>query len=241
MLSNVATSTDFQIAGGLAANSGSGSNTNVGLGGAVAISNLENDLSSGIIGGSYTNFSSIDVEAQKGTTQINGAAAGEKSGYGFNGAFAYGSVKNTTHAYISDATVGGILTGEVNVKAGEVPVVKTQETLDKETTELANEKTKVDGKTTLTANAKTRMKDALQKESDESKKNAAQTAKNKIILEGDTTTQETGIGVDTTGKNYLYDGEEQSSLDSDTTDTDAGAAAGTAAADEDKAKGLLGV
>ena len=240
MLSNVATSTDFQIAGGLAANSGSGSNTNVGLGGAVAISNLENDLSSGIIGGSYTNFSSIDVEAQKGTTQINGAAAGGKSGYGFNGAFAYGSVKNTTHAYISDATVGGILTGEVNVKAGEVPVVKTQETLDKETTELANEKTKVDGKTTLTANAKTRMKDALQKESDESKKNAAQTAKNKIILEGDTTTQETGIGVDTTGKNYLYDGEEQSSLDSDTTDTDAGAAAGTAAADEDKAKGLLG-
>ena len=167
---------------------------------------------SGIIGGSYTNFSSIDVEAQKGTTQINGAAAGGKSGYGFNGAFAYGSVKNTTHAYISDATVGGILTGEVNVKAGEVPVVKTQETLDKETTELANEKTKVDGKTTLTANAKTRMKDALQKESDESKKNAAQTAKNKIILEGDTTTQETGIGVDTTGKVYLLEGDETSSI-----------------------------
>ena len=246
MLSNVATSTDFQIAGGLAANSGSGSNTNVGLGGAVAISNLENDLSSGIIGGSYTNFSSIDVEAQKGTTQINGAAAGGKSGYGFNGAFAYGSVKNTTHAYISDATVGGILTGEVNVKAGEVPVVKTKETLDKETTELANEQTKVDGKTTLTANAKTRMKGALQKDSDESKKNAAQTAKNKIILEGDTTTQETGIGVDTTGKVYLLEGDETSSIDVKDTEgnavdnTDGGKIADEAASDENDAKGLLG-
>ena len=183
MLSNEATSTDFQIAGGLAANIASGSDTNVGVGGAVAISNLENNLASGIIGGSYENFASIDVEAQKGTTQINGAVAGGKSGYGFNGAFAYGSTKNTTHAYVSDATVGGPLTGALNVKAGEVPVVKTQATLNKENTELADNQKKVDGKEKLTDNSKKRLKESLKEDADDSKKDAKQAADNKSTLE----------------------------------------------------------
>ena len=232
MLSNEATSTDFQIAGGLAANIASGSDTNVGVGGTVAISNLENNLASGIIGGSYENFASIDVEAQKGTTQINGAVAGGKSGYGFNGAFAYGSTKNTTHAYISDSTVGGDLTGEVNVKAGEVPVVKTQATLDKENTELTNNQNKVDGKEKLTDNSKKRLKESLKEDADDSKKDAKQAADNKSILED--------TGIDPTGKNYLYEGDEESSLDDESKNTEEGKIADEAAKDEDELKGLLG-
>ncbi|MBP5199893.1 MAG: leukotoxin LktA family filamentous adhesin, partial [Schwartzia sp.] len=233
MLSNEAVSTDFQIAGGLAATSGSGSGTNVGVGGAVAVSRLENDLASGVIGGSYTNFATIDVEAQKGTTQINGAAAGAKSGYGFNGAFAYGSTKNKTHAYISDnATVGGVLTGEVNVKAGEVPVVKTQETLDQENTQLSSDKTKVENNSILTTNAKKRLKNSLTEDVNASKKNAEQAGANKTTL--------TDAGIDPTGKDYLVDGSEESSLDNAAAGTDAGAAADEAAGDENEAKGLLG-
>lgn len=232
MLTNEATSTDFQIAGGLAANLTSGSNTNVGVGGAVAISQLENNLSSGIIGGSYENFATIDVNAQKGTTQINGAAAGGKSGYGFNGAFAYGSVKNETNAYISDAEVGGILTGAVNVRAGEVPVVKSQDTLDNENTELNDKKTEVDGKEKLTENAKTRLKESLEKGTKESENNAKKGAENKKLLEDS--------GVDTTGKVYLLDGDETSTLDDDVKDTDEGKIVKDAAGEENDAKGLLG-
>ena len=232
MLSNEATSTDFQIAGGLAANIASGSDTNVGVGGAVAISNLENNLASGIIGGSYENFASIDVEAQKGTTQINGAVAGGKSGYGFNGAFAYGSTKNTTHAYVSDATVGGPLTGALNVKAGEVPVVKTQATLNKENTELADNQKKVDGKEKLTDNSKKRLKESLKEDADDSKKDAKQAADNKSTLED--------AGIDPTGKSYLYEGDEESSLDDESKNTEEGKIADEAAKDEDELKGLLG-
>ena len=135
-VSNEATSTDFQIAGGLSGLKGSGEGANVGVGGAVAISNLENDLKSGIIRGDYTVLSSVDVEAQKGTTQINGVLAGTKGSYGFEGAFAYGSVKNTTRAYIENATVTSL--GDVNVKAGEVPVIKTKAQVNQEKTKVGN-------------------------------------------------------------------------------------------------------
>ncbi|SDO87442.1 leukotoxin LktA like protein [Selenomonas ruminantium] len=144
-ISNKGTSTDFQIAGGLAANSASGAKTNVGVGGAVAISNLENNLSSGIIGGTYQNkFQSVDVTAQKGTTQINGALAatfaGGESGYGFEGAFAYGSVKNTTRAYISGVSGDGLKADAVNVKAGEIPVPNAADSQEKKDKDLLSEK-----------------------------------------------------------------------------------------------------
>ncbi len=144
-ISNRAVSTDFQIAGGLAANSASDAGTNVGVGGAVAISNLENNLSSGIIGGTYQNkFQSVDVAAQKGTTQINGALAatfaGGDSGYGFEGAFAYGSVKNTTRAYISGVSGAGLKADVVNVKAGEIPVPNAADSQEKKNKDLLTEK-----------------------------------------------------------------------------------------------------
>ncbi|WP_028130604.1 hypothetical protein [Selenomonas sp. AE3005] len=214
-IANKAASTDFQIAGALAANSTSGAGTNVGVGGAVAISNLENNLSSGIIGGSYQNkFQLVNVEAQKGTTQINGAAAGSKSGYGFNGAFAYGSVKNTTSAYISGATVKGDTGNSVNVKAGEIPVQKTD-------TERTDEKQQIESNGKLDSQTKSLLKDAVDADK-----------KNKDTLEEK--------GIDTTGEGYLQNGDEQSALDAEVKNTDEGKIADAAAQDESAAKDELG-
>ena len=219
-LSNKATSTDYQVAGGLAASSGSGENTNVGVGGAVAISNLENNLSGGIIGGSYKNLQSVNVEAQKGTTQINGALAATynkgKSGYGFEGAFAYGSAKNNTYAYISGASGEdkSIQATTVNVKAGEIPVLKTD-------AERTAEKQKIDANANLDTNAKSMLKGAV----DADKNN------NKIL---------TDTGINPTGQQYVDPSAVSSSLDSNAAKTDAGAAADEAAGDENDAKAELG-
>ena len=243
-VSNKATSTDYQIAGGLAGTKGSGANTNVGIGGAAAISNLENNLSSGILGGNYTVFSSMDVEAQKGTTQINAALAGTKGGYGFEGAFAYGSTKNNTHAYVDGATVTGLTASAVNVKAGEIPVVKSDTQLNEEKTKLDNKidssigtnpnsidttknyATINDGtKTQLTTQLKNQTNSALEKEK------KAQDDNKKTLDD---------MGLDTTGESYLDKRSAASSLDEDNKNTDEGKIAGDAAKDEDDAKGELG-
>ena len=229
LISNEASSTDFQIAGGLAANSGSGEGVNVSVGGAVAISNLENNLVSGISGGTVTgSLLSLDVEAQKSTTQIDGAVAGEKSGYGFNGAFAYGSVKNTTHAYISGVT-GNVASAEVNVTAGEGPVIKTADELAKEKQQklnIINNKITDEQKKGKRTNA---LNEDAQKDSNEN----TQTQTNKDTL--------IGIGIDPTGRDYLdTTGSAGSSLDDDQKSTDEGQAANDAAQDEDELKAMFG-
>ena len=244
-VSNQATNTDFQIAGGLAGTKGSGANTSVGVGGAVAISNLENNLSSAIIGGNYTVLSSVDVEAQKGTTQINGALAGTKGSYGFEGAFAYGSVKNNTHAYISGATVTGLDDSAVNVKAGEVPVITTNTQLKEEKTKVDNNidksidsnPNKIDTKhnyTQLNSGTKQQIKTDLKKQANDALDKEAETQKtNEKTLKDE--------GFDTTGSSYLDKSSNvTSSLNDDASNTDAGAAAGDAAGDENDAKDELG-
>ncbi|SDG25676.1 hypothetical protein SAMN05216584_103125 [Selenomonas sp. WCT3] len=217
-ITSKAVSTDYQIAGGLTANSASGENTNVGVGGVVAISNLETNLSSAIIGGSYQNLKSVDIEAQKGTTQIDGALAatyaGGNSGYGFEGAFAYGSVKNTTSAYISGATIVGAQDSTVNVKAGEIPVQKTEE-------QRSTEKGQIENNTNLTDIIKSLLKASV---------DADKT--NKENLEDK--------GIDTTGKSYLDTSSASSSLDDDAKTTDEGKIVDDAAGDEDAAKDELG-
>ena len=197
LLSNEATSTDFQIAGGLAFNSASGEGTNVGVGGAVAVSQLENNLASGIIGGTYNDFTTVKVEAEKGTTQINGALAATKaggaSGYGFEGAFAYGSVKNSVHAYIDNAmTQDTLALGEVRVRAGEVPI-----DLD---AEIAAEKQLIDKVTKLSTAKKTQLQNAKDNEKTKS-------IQNKQTL--------TGTGFDPTGKIYLDNEDTESSIKGD--------------------------
>ena len=222
LLSNEATSTDFQIAGGLAFNSASGEGTNVGVGGAVAVSQLENNLASGIIGGTYNDFTTVKVEAEKGTTQINGALAATKaggaSGYGFEGAFAYGSVKNSVHAYIDNAmTQDTLALGEVRVRAGEVSI-----DLD---AEIAAEKQLIDKVTKLSTAKKTQLQNAKDNEKTKS-------IQNKQTL--------TGTGFDPTGKIYLDNEDTESSIKGDGIEnTDASKAASDAAGDEKSAKSLL--
>nr|MBO6294794.1 hypothetical protein [Schwartzia sp. (in: firmicutes)] len=248
-VSNQATNTDFQIAGGLSGVKGDGANTNVGFGGAVAISNLENNLASGIVGGNYTVLSSVDVEAQKGTTQINGALAGTKGGYGFEGAFAYGSTKNTTRAYIDGATVTGLSGSAVNVKAGEVPVVKTDAKLTEEKntinskidSSIGTDPTTIDATKNYTVDAgktdsvKTELKKQTNAALDEEKK--AQDDHKRTL---------DNAGFDTTGESYLDKTSAKSSLDESVVKdengnkTDEGKIAEDAAQDEDDAKGELG-
>ena len=217
IITNKSKGTDYQIAGGLTANLTNGSTTNVGVGGAVAVSALENNLSSGIIGGEYQNFQSVNIETQKGTTQLNGALAatyaGGNSGYGFEGAFAYTSAKNTTHAYISGATIEGPQASAVNVKAGEVPVLKT----DAERTE---EKNAIDSDDSFDEKTKSLLKDAV-----DADKN------NKEVLEAK--------GIDTTGKSYLDTTEAKSALDGNSENTDGGRSADEASKDENTAKRTL--
>lgn len=122
VLENTVQSTDFQITGGLDFNRATGGNgTQVGVGGAVAISDIDNTLESAMIRGTVSDFSKVDVTAQKGTTQLTGAAAGTAatgdSGYSFEGAFAYGDIENSTRATMTDTTVKN--TNAVNIKAGE--------------------------------------------------------------------------------------------------------------------------
>ena len=218
IITNKSKGTDYQIAGGLTANLTNGSTTNVGVGGAVAVSALENNLSSGIIGGEYQNFQSVNIETQKGTTQLNGALAatyaGGNSGYGFEGAFAYTGAKNTIHAYISGATIEGPQASAVNVKAGEVPVLKT----DAERTE---EKNAIDSDDSFDEKTKSLLKDAV-----DADKNS------KEVLEAK--------GIDTTGKSYLDTTEEaKSALEGNSENTDAGKAADQAADNENTAKRTL--
>ena len=216
-LTNKAKGTDYQIAGGLEANFAYGNSTNVGAGGAVAVSNLENNLSSGIIGGSYQKFLLVNVETQKKTAQLNGALAatyaGGDSGYGFEGALAYTSAKNTTHAYISGASIDGPQASAVNVKAGEGSVLKTDE-------ERIEEKNAIESDESFDENTKSLLKDAADADK-----------KNKELLEEK--------GIDTTGKSYLDTTEAKSALDETSKDTDGGKSADEAAHDENTAKRAL--
>lgn len=121
-ITNTAYNSDLQITGGVSASVTTGGKTGVGVGGTVVISDLANDLQSGIIGGMYKNINNMNVDAAVATTQINAAVAGavstDSKGFGFTGGVSYNKVDNRNQAYIKgDAEVTAA--GEVNVKAGD--------------------------------------------------------------------------------------------------------------------------
>ena len=108
-ITNRAFAGDVQVAGGLNFTWSSGGAVGGTFGGSVTLSRARNSLLSGIQGGSYDKVDSIDVQAVKGTTQVNAAVSGavstEAASAGFGGAFAYGQVKNTSRSLIADATI----------------------------------------------------------------------------------------------------------------------------------------
>lgn len=124
----------------------------VGVGATVAVAQLNNNISAGIKGGSYTKVGNVDVDAMNALKNITvGIAAGATVPSGSDGASAvvegagvYNEVHNTTNAFIegngSDdkveiTTVDG---GSVNVSANDVAINNDYEKV------LANELT--DGK-----------------------------------------------------------------------------------------------
>ena len=71
----------------------------------AAVSEINNDIQSGIQGGAYTGVNTITVAADDALTQVN-AAVGlgfttSENGFAGAGTLAYAELKNTNHAYIS--------------------------------------------------------------------------------------------------------------------------------------------
>lgn len=119
-ITNTAFDNDIQITGGVNTSiSVGGKNAFVG-GATVAYGSLKNDVQAAILGGTYNNISTADVEATTNMTQVGVAAnvsvaAGtDTSSYSFSGNSAYNKLDN----YANAAVEGVTLTGEsLNVAA----------------------------------------------------------------------------------------------------------------------------
>lgn len=108
----------------------------VGVGATVAVAQLNNNISAGIKGGSYTKVGNVDVDAMNALKNITvGIAAGATVPSGGDGASAvvegagvYNEVHNTTNAFIEGTdistvnTVSNDETGNVNVIAQDVGI-----------------------------------------------------------------------------------------------------------------------
>ncbi len=121
-LTNKAYNKDLQISGGVSVALTDGGKTGVGVGGTAVISQIDNDLQSGIFGGTYNDMGKVDIDAVVATTQVSAAVAGAASvgsstPVGFGGAVNYSNIDNTNNAFINGATINA--GGEVSVVAGD--------------------------------------------------------------------------------------------------------------------------
>ena len=124
-ISNRAYDGDIQVAGGVDfafANSADGGKA-IAAGITAAVSEIKNDIQSGIQGGTYTGVKNMNVAGDDALTQVN-AAVGlgfTTSEHGFDGAgaLAYAELENTNHAYIS-ATEEIKAMGEVSVTSRDI-------------------------------------------------------------------------------------------------------------------------
>lgn len=98
---------DIQVAGGVDfafANAADGGKA-VAAGITAAVSEINNDIRSGISGGSYTGIADLKVAGENALTQVNAAVAlgVSTSAHGFNGtgSLAYAELNNTNRGYIS--------------------------------------------------------------------------------------------------------------------------------------------
>ncbi|MBR4427766.1 MAG: hypothetical protein IKS78_00280, partial [Clostridia bacterium] len=114
---------DLQVAGGAGAGMsfGNGNPKSGAIGGTAAVSRIENDIESGILGGTYTNVGDIDLAATKSANQVDAAVAGaistEGRSVGFAGAVAYSETDNTGRALLSGANVSS--SGNIRVESRE--------------------------------------------------------------------------------------------------------------------------
>lgn len=122
-ITNKATNKDLQIAGGISVGVAKGGKTGVGVGGTAVISDIDSNLQSGVIGGTYEDVGDMNVAATVATTQISAGVAGAvtvgNSGTSgaFGGAVNYSTIDNTNRAFIDKATITA--DGSVAVSAGD--------------------------------------------------------------------------------------------------------------------------
>lgn len=121
-ITNEAYNKDLQISGGISIGVTSGGNTGVGVGGTAVISQIDNDLESGIYKGNYSNIGNVNVNAVVATTQVSAGVAGAVStgsnkSVAFGGAVNYSNIDNTNRAFIDGA--GITANGNVVVNAGD--------------------------------------------------------------------------------------------------------------------------
>ena len=109
-ITNKAMASDWQIAGGLAANWTGSDGTSANLGGSVSISDLSNNVISLISGGEnlkYSKINTLTMEAAKSINQLNVSVAGSKSGgktaIGLDGAVAFSDVNNNVKTAIRNS------------------------------------------------------------------------------------------------------------------------------------------
>ena len=104
---NSAYDADIQVAGGIDFSYANSANNGraVSAGITCAVSLLDNDIQSGIQGGSYTSVKDMQVKAEESLTQVNVAAglgfSGSEKGFTGSAALAYSDLDNENHAYIS--------------------------------------------------------------------------------------------------------------------------------------------
>ena len=110
---------DIQVAGGIDfafANAGGG--RAIGAGITAAVSEIKNDIQSGIQGGTYTGIKDIKVAGEEAITQVNAAVAigvtTSEKGFTGTGSLAYANLDNVNRGYIS-GTNEITATGEVSV------------------------------------------------------------------------------------------------------------------------------
>ena len=124
-INNAATIDSLQVAGGLDIAGSSGGGKGFNLGGSAAASKINNDLQSGISGGSYDNLGNVDITATKKTNQVDVAVAGgittgsNTKGFSFGGAVSVSDITNNSRAFL-DGTTKFNSSGTVNVDALDV-------------------------------------------------------------------------------------------------------------------------
>lgn len=116
VLTNGAYDSDTQVTGGVNFSLVAGGERGVAVGGTVGYSELTNNVSSVISGGTYRNMGTVDVHALSDITQVGAAVGVSVSGssgtnIGFNGVAAYNQLNNAVAAGIENAEIHAAAVG----------------------------------------------------------------------------------------------------------------------------------
>ena len=112
-VTNTVTDSDTLVTGGVNASIASGKSKSAAVGGSVVYNRIDNNLDALITGGNYALTGNLTNTVSTGITEVGGAvglavAASSGSGaksYGFEGAVAYNSLKNTANAVLDGTKI----------------------------------------------------------------------------------------------------------------------------------------